>query len=194
MQEHAIRERVIRALREGAELRLQLIDNSADIIIEASRAVYDCLRSGGKVLLFGNGGSAADAQHIAAEFIGRFNRERQPLPAIALTTDTSALTAIANDSGFDVIFARQVQALCQPNDIVVAISTSGRSANVLAGVTAARQQGGRSVGLTGANGGSLAEMVDIPIVIPSTDTARIQECHITVGHLMCEIVDSLMGL
>ena len=194
MDGNPIREKIISALRDGAELRFQLIESSVDVMVQASKAIYDCFQNNGKVLLFGNGGSAADAQHIAAEFVGRFDRERGPLPAIALTTDSSALTSIGNDYGFEVVFARQIQALCQPNDIVVAISTSGRSPNVLAAVMAARERGGRSIGLTGANGKALAEAVDIPIIVPSAETPRIQECHITIGHILCEIIDSLMGV
>jgi len=194
MDGNPIREKIISALRDGAELRFQLIESSVDVMVQASKAIYDCFQNNGKVLLFGNGGSAADAQHIAAEFVGRFDRERGPLPAIALTTDSSALTSIGNDYGFEVVFARQIQALCQPNDIVVAISTSGRSPNVLAAVMAARELGGRSIGLTGANGKALAEAVDIPIIVPSAETPRIQECHITIGHILCEIIDSLMGV
>ena len=164
----------------------------ADNISRAGQAIATTLAQGGKVLLFGNGGSAADAQHIAAEFVGRFVRERKPLPAIALTTDTSALTAIGNDYGFEQIFARQVQALGQPGDVAVAMSTSGQSANVLAGVEAARERRITTIGLAGKDGGRLASAVDIPIVVASTSTARIQECHITIGHLFCELVEALL--
>jgi rfaE bifunctional protein nucleotidyltransferase chain/domain len=139
--------------------------------------------------LFGNGGSAADAQHLAAEFVGRFQRERPPLPAIALTTDSSALTAIANDYGFDMIFARQIQALGCRNDVAVAISTSGRSPNVLAGARAAAEIGMSTIGLIGGNGGPLAELVDVPIVALAANTARVQECHIAIGHFLCEAVE-----
>lgn len=192
MEPTELREHVRIALRDGAELRLRLFDSSVDEIIDAARVVYKCITGGGKIFLFGNGGSAADAQHIAAEFVCRFSRDREPLPAIALTTDTSALTAIANDYGFEQVFARQVQALCQPQDVVIAISTSGRSANVLAGIRTAQAKGARTIGLTGGDGGSMVGAVDIPIVIPSDVTARIQECHITIGHLICEIAESLL--
>lgn len=188
-----IREVVTRALRDSANLRLQLIDEATDVIVRAAHTIHGCIEAGGQVLLFGNGGSAADAQHIAAEFVCRFNRDRQPLPAIALTTDTSTLTAISNDYGFEQIFARQIEALCRAGDVVVAISTSGRSPNIIAGVAAARERGSRTIGLTGLNGNQLAELVEFPIVINSNNTARIQECHITVGHIICEIVDSLLA-
>ena len=152
--------------------------------------IAGALRDGRKLLLFGNGGSAADAQHIAAEFVGRFMRERRGLPAIALTTDTSALTAIGNDYGFDEVFARQVRALGARGDVAVAISTSGRSANVLRAVEAARASGLKVIALTGGDGGSLAGMADVSLrVSASTLSARIQETHILIGHVICELVD-----
>ena len=194
MQDTAIRQQIIDVLREGAELRLHMTESAIDVIIQASHALHDCLKSGGKILLFGNGGSAADAQHMAAEFVCRFGRERKPLAAIALTTDSSALTAIGNDYGFERIFSRQIQALCDSGDVAVAISTSGRSPNVLDAVRAARECGATTIALTGASSEGLVELVDIPIMVPSTNTARIQECHITIGHIMCEIVDCLLGI
>ena len=187
-----IRDRIVASLREGIDVRQRIVDDGLDSITRAGELAADCLQGGGKLLLFGNGGSAADAQHIAAEFVCRFSRDRDPLPAIALTTDTSALTAIANDYGFERVFARQVEALCQPQDVVIAISTSGRSANVLAGIAAAQAKGARTIGLTGGDGGSMAAAVDIPIIIPTDVTARIQECHITIGHLICEVAESLL--
>ena len=152
--------------------------------------IAGALRGGRKLLLFGNGGSAADAQHIAAEFVGRFLRERRPLPAIALTTDTSALTAIGNDYGFDDVFARQVRALGVRGDVALAISTSGRSPNVLRAVEAARDGGLKVVALTGGDGGALAAAADVSLrVSASTLSARIQETHILIGHVICELVD-----
>ena len=192
MQAEDIREQVIRSLREGAGLRLQLIEGCTDVAVWAAEAIQGCFERGGTLLLFGNGGSAADAQHIAAEFVGRFNRDRTPLPALALTTDTSALTAIGNDYGFEQVFARQIRALGRPGDVVVAISTSGRSPNILAGVEAARERGLTTIGLTGGGGDLLAGLVDIAIVVPSANTARVQECHITLGHILCEIVETLL--
>lgn len=192
MQTDAMREQAIRSLRESAELRLQLIEKCVDVIGQAADVLYKCFQRGGKVLLFGNGGSAADAQHVAAEFVVRFARDRLALPAIALTTDTSVLTAIGNDYGFEQMFARQVMALGQPADVAVAISTSGRSPNVLAGVAAAREKRLTTIGLTGGDGGLLALASDISIVVPSDSTARIQECHLTIEHILCEIVESLL--
>jgi len=152
--------------------------------------IVDALRDGRKLLLFGNGGSAADAQHVAAEFVGRFLRERKPLPAIALTTDTSALTAIGNDYGFDDVFARQVRALGARGDVAIAISTSGKSPNVLRAVQTARDAGLKVVALTGGDGGALATAADVTLrVSASTLSARIQETHILVGHVICELVD-----
>lgn len=148
------------------------------------------LLTGRKVLLCGNGGSAADAQHIAAELVCRFETGRRGLPAIALTTDTSALTAIGNDFGFERLFARQVEALGQAGDVLVAISTSGNSANVIAAVKVARDMGLSSIGLLGGNGGVLASLVDHPLIAPSGLTARIQECHILIGHIWCAQIDT----
>ena len=192
MNAEAIRERIVNSLREGTELRLRLIESCAEPIGQAAQAIHRCLRRQGKVLFFGNGGSAADAQHIAAEFVCRFQRDRRPLPALALTTDTSILTAIGNDYGFEQVFARQVQALGRPGDVAIAISTSGRSPNVLAGVRAAQEMGLTTIGLIGGDGGELGSLVDIPIVVPSTNTARIQECHITIGHLFCEAIEEVL--
>ena len=192
MQIDSARDQAIRSLREGADLRLQLIESCLDSITKTAEVLHKCLARGDKILLFGNGGSAADAQHIAAEFVCRFAGDRIPLPAIALTTDTSALTAIGNDYGFEQVFARPVTALGRPGDVAVAISTSGRSRNVLLGVEAARERGLKTVGLTGGDGGSLCAAVDICIVVPSTNTARIQECHLAIEHILCEMVESLM--
>jgi D-sedoheptulose 7-phosphate isomerase len=159
-------------------------------IEECADLMSETLRSGKKVLLCGNGGSAADAQHIAAELVGRYEAERQALPAIALTTDTSALTALANDYDFERIFARQVDALAVEGDCLVAISTSGNSPNVIAAVMAARKRGCKVIGMTGAKGKKLAGLCDACIVVPSDRTARIQEAHITIAHIWCEIIDS----
>ncbi len=183
---------IVRRLQESGDLKKKLASEQAGAIEQAAQVIITALAKGGKVMLFGNGGSAADAQHIAAEFVGRFHLERLPLPAIALTTDTSILTAVANDYGFEQVFARQVQALGKLGDVAVAISTSGRSPNILAGVQAAKELGLVTIGLTGGDGGKLAHRVDIPIVVPSEETARIQECHITIGHLLCEAVEAAL--
>jgi D-sedoheptulose 7-phosphate isomerase len=157
-----------------------------------SRRAARSLRAGGRILTCGNGGSAADAQHIAAELAGRLSRERPALPALALTANTSDLTAIGNDYGFDHVFARLVQAHGREGDVAVAISTSGNSPNVLAAVREARERGLRTIGLVGKGGGKLAPLVDCAIVVPSDDTQRIQESHITIGHALCELVDEAL--
>jgi D-sedoheptulose 7-phosphate isomerase len=180
---------VHRIFRESAEAKLRFVEQYAPRIELVARRMAETLRRGGKILFFGNGGSAADAQHLSAEFVNRFLRERSALAAMALTTDTSALTSIGNDLGFDEIFARQVTALGRPGDVVVAISTSGNSPNVLKGVEAARQLGCITVGLTGRAGGELVRVVDEAFVVPSKETPRIQETHITLGHALCALVE-----
>lgn len=171
----------------------QMLSSSADASAQCAEIIIDTFRNGRKVLLCGNGGSAADAQHIAAEFVGRYETERMALPAIALTTDTSALTALANDYDFERIFSRQVDALAQAGDCLIAISTSGNSPNVLSAVMAARKLGCRIVGMTGAQGKKLAGLSDACLMVPSDRTARIQEAHITTAHVWCEMVDSAMA-
>ncbi len=158
-------------------------------IANSGEVICDALSSGKKVLLCGNGGSAADAQHIAAELVGRYESNRRSWPAIALTTDTSALTAISNDYGFDAVFERQVEGLAQTGDVLIAISTSGKSANVLRAVSKAKELGCTTIGLTGGEGEPLASSCDYSLVIPGTRTSRIQEVHILIGHLWCELVD-----
>lgn len=177
------------ALVDGIRARAQVLSDHAESIVTAAELLRDAVLAGKKVLLCGNGGSAADAQHIAAELVGRFVRERKPLSAIALTTDTSALTAIGNDYGFDHVFARQVEAHGNPGDVLIAISTSGSSKNILAAVSAARALGMKIIGLTGAKGVAFVASCDAGVAVPSTNTARIQENHITIGHLLCEVVD-----
>ena len=173
-------------LCEGARVRLAL-DTGA--IARAAELMRDAVLAGKKVLLCGNGGSAADAQHIAAELVGRYVLERRPLPAIALTTDTSALTAIGNDYGYEHVFARQVEALGAAGDVLVAITTSGTSKNVVAAAEVARRLGMKVIGLTGAKGAAFVDGCDAGVAVPSVVTARIQECHITIGHLLCEVLD-----
>ena len=177
------------SLKQHSNVIELLNEQSRERISECSEILIETFRSGRKLLICGNGGSAADAQHIAAEFTGRYELERKALPAIALTTDTSALTAVSNDFGFERVFARQVEALSQPGDCLLAISTSGTSANVIAAVMAARKMGCKVVGMTGAEGKKLASLCDACIVVPSQRTARTQEAHITVAHIWCEMVD-----
>jgi D-sedoheptulose 7-phosphate isomerase len=184
-----MKEQVIKAFEESAEVKRRFVREHADRIVEVARLIARAFKEGHKVLLFGNGGSSTDASHIAAEFVGRYHRDRAPLPAIALGTDVATLTCIANDYTYDEIFARQVRAHGQKGDIVIAISTSGNSSNVLKGAEAARAIGLITVGWTGGKGGKLASLVDHCFIVPSTVTARIQESHITLGHVLCELIE-----
>jgi D-sedoheptulose 7-phosphate isomerase len=185
---------ILNAFADSANVKQQFAREQADRIAQVATLIAAAFREGRKVLLFGNGGSATDAAHIAAEFVGRYKRERKPLPALALATDIAAITCIANDYGFDELFARQIRAHGQKGDIAIAISTSGNSPNVLKGVAAARECGLVTIGWTGGTGGQLAALVDYPFVVPSPVTARIQETHITLGHVLCELAEEqLLG-
>lgn len=175
-----------RSLLEQMETEL------ADSIALAAGVLVEAFSAGHKLLVMGNGGSAADSQHFAAELVGRFRLERRALPAIALTTDTSALTAIGNDYGFERIFSRQVEALAKPGDVVVGISTSGNSDNISQALQSARSAGCRTIALLGRDGGAIRNMVDIPLVIPSQSTPRIQEGHITVIHILCDLLEQAL--
>jgi D-sedoheptulose 7-phosphate isomerase len=188
-REKALQE-VLNSFRSGTDLRNQVARDCGENIVDAAMLIARCLRGRGKLLFFGNGGSAADAQHLAAEFVGRFRIERQALPAIALTTDSSILTAVGNDYGFDQIFSRQIQALGQPGDVAIGISTSGNSLNVTGAIKQAAKQDLKTIGLAGRDGGSLAKCVDISITVASSNTARVQECHITIGHILCELAEN----
>ncbi|SRR6266567_4483465 len=185
----AAEQRVIDELLEGSEVLRQTAYALSAEIVNVAEHIVTTLHTGGKVMVCGNGGSAADAQHFAAELVGRFRRERPGWAAIALTVDSSVLTSLSNDYGFEQVFARQVQALGRPEDMLVAISTSGNSINVLAAVEVAIGMGVRTVGLTGEGGGALAEMVDHHLAIPSGNTAYIQQGHIAVLHMFCELVE-----
>ncbi|HZN54604.1 MAG TPA: D-sedoheptulose 7-phosphate isomerase [Candidatus Polarisedimenticolaceae bacterium] len=184
---------VARAFDDHRRVMDELARVAVPSIVEAGERIAAALRAGGKLLAFGNGGSAADAQHLAAEIVGRFRRERAGLPAIALTTDTSILTAVANDYGFDEVFARQVRALGAPGDVVLALSTSGASANVLRALDAAAEIGAFRIGLAGRGGGPMRARCDLALIVPGDDTARIQEAHITIVHALCELIDDALG-
>ncbi len=162
-------------------------------IKEAAEAWIAALKNGRKIMFCGNGGSAADSQHIAAEFIGRFQKERRSLPAIALTTDTSILTALTNDYSVDIVFARQVEGLGQTGDILVGLSTSGNSKNVLEAMKTAKAKGIKTIGLLGNDGGAIAPLCDIALIVPSKMTARIQESHITIAHTLCQITEEALS-
>ncbi len=177
-------------LKENIELQRRLVEDFPEKIKESAQLIINCIRNNNKVLLCGNGGSATQCSHIAAEFVGRFKKERKGLPAIALTTNTSNLTAIGNDYGFDKIFERQVEALGNKGDILLAISTSGNSQNVLNAMKKARNNGMKIIGLWGKGGGKSKGIADIEIVIPSDNTPRIQEAHITILHIICELMEN----
>lgn len=181
---------ILNSIGEHIELFQELLSNEIAQIERTAEMLYEAVSNGKKILLCGNGGSAADAQHIAAEFVGRYETERRGLPAISLTTDTSALTALSNDYGFEKIFSRQVEALASHGDVLVGFSTSGNSPNIIAAVMKAREKGCQTICMTGANGKKLASLCDASILVPSRRTARIQEAHITIGHIWCEIIDS----
>lgn len=179
-------------IRENIDTSKAIIENSIDIILCAGKKIENAVKKGNKIMLCGNGGSASDSQHIAAEFINRFKKERKPLPAIALTTDTSVLTSISNDYDYSFVFSKQVEALGKKGDILIAISTSGNAKNVIEAVKAARRKGVFTIGLTGDGGGKLKSPVDLCISISSHDTPRIQEAHILVGHLLCDLVEKML--
>ena len=180
-------------LAESIGVKQRLLAESGDAIVAAGRLLVDAVRAGGKVLLFGNGGSAAEAQHIAAELVGRFGHERPALPALALTTDASALTALSNDFGFERVFARQIEAHARRGDVAVALSTSGASPNILAGARAARDRGCVVLAITGAGGAALAALCDVAVLVASTESSRIQEASLTVGHVWCEMVEAVLA-
>ncbi len=188
----AMFERIVSAFKESAQVKLAFVEDNKERIHEVGSIMATAVKEGNKIILFGNGGSAADAQHIAAEIVGRFKKERNALPAIALTTDTSILTAVGNDYGFETIFERQVEALCLPGDVAIGITTSGNSENVIRGLRKAHDLGATTVAFTGRNGGKVVEVAHYSFIVPSYETPRIQECHITLGHVLCEIIDELV--
>jgi len=179
-------------IEQSIEVKKELSKTQVDNIERCARLVIGALKAGGKLLVFGNGGSAADSQHIAAELVGRFKKERKALTAIALTTNTSTLTAIANDYGYDVSFSRQIEALAKKGDVAMGLSTSGNSKNVIAALNKAKAIGADTVGLTGSGGGQMKGFCDCLITVDSKDTARIQETHILIGHIICELIEDEM--
>lgn len=178
-------------LRKSIKLKTEILNDLSLLttIKEMSLAIIEAYRNKKKLILFGNGGSAADAQHIAAELVNRFELERMALPAIALTTDSSILTSIANDYDYSKVFARQAEALAEEGDVVIGISTSGSSLSVIKGIEVAKEKGAKTIGLTGKNGGELARAADLVLKVPSDDTPRIQEAHITILHIICHLVE-----
>ena len=184
-----MKNRIQDIFKDSVKVKEQTLTENLDAIIKSIEEITKTLQNKGTIFLFGNGGSAADSQHIAAEFIGRFQRERKSLPAIALTTDTSALTALGNDYGFEVIFARQLEGLGKKGDIAIGITTSGNSLNVLEGIKKAKALGLKTIGLLGCDGGKIAPLCDTAIVVPSKVTARIQESHLCIAHTICQLAE-----
>lgn len=187
-----MQDRIKQELKESIEIKNQVSNQLAPQIAIAAEMMIVALKSGHKILFFGNGGSAADAQHLAAELIGRYKKERKSLPAIALTTDSSILTCLGNDYGFEIIFARQIEGLAQAGDIAFGLSTSGNSPNVLKGLEVAKARGCKTIALLGNTGGTIAPAVDLAITVPSNNTPRIQESHITIGHILCSLVEQAL--
>ncbi len=186
-----MRDRIKDILLESIQIKEELLRNDVGKIREITKIVLYSLKKGGKIMLFGNGGSASDSQHIAAELIGRFKKDRTALAAIALTTNTSVLTSLANDYGYEIIFSKQIEALGNKNDVAIGISTSGKAKNVACAIKQAKKMGIKTVALSGGDGGELAKLADISLVVPSFITARVQESHITIGHIICELVESV---
>ncbi|MFA6431085.1 MAG: D-sedoheptulose 7-phosphate isomerase [Candidatus Margulisiibacteriota bacterium] len=184
-----MRNRIESELKESIKTKTEVLNKLVPQIELAANIMIEALRGGNKIFFFGNGGSAADAQHLAAELIGRFKKERKALPAMALTTDSSILTCLGNDYSFDIIFARQIEGLAQKGDIALGISTSGNSKNVLEGFKKAKEMGCKTIGLLGNGGGTITNLSDISVVIPSTNTPHIQESHITIGHILCSLIE-----
>jgi len=187
-----MKDKIVKAFEESIAVKDRFVKENVDTIVGASRLIADAFNDGKKLLLFGNGGSATDASHIAAEFVNRFKRERPGLPAIALNTDVAVLTSIANDYDFSEIFARQLKSLSEEGDVVLAISTSGNSGNVLKAMDAAKRKKLRTIVFTGTKGEKLASRADFGFVVPSENTPRIQETHITLGHVLCQMVEEIL--
>ena len=180
---------IVKIFKDSSRLKEEFVNENLSGIVRVIEAVTSALKSGNKILLFGNGGSAADAQHIAGEFVNRFLIERPPLPAISLSTDVSVITSIGNDYDFSEIFSKQVRAIGQPGDVAWGISTSGKSPNVIKALEMAKKIGMVTIGFTGKDGGDIAPMVDYSLNVPSNSTPRVQEVHITVAHVICEMID-----
>jgi len=187
-----MRDKIKDILLESIQVKEELLRTSIGKIIEITELIIDCLKKDGKVILFGNGGSASDSQHIAAELVGRFKKDRMALAAISLSTNTAVLTSLANDYGYDVVFAKQIEALGRKNDVAIGISTSGKAKNVVLGIKQAKKMDLKTVVLAGGDGGELTRSADISLIVPSSITARIQETHITIGHIVCELVEQAL--
>lgn len=184
-----MQEKIKAELKESIEVKNLVIKSLVPQIEQAARMMLEALKNGNKIIFFGNGGSAADAQHLAAELIGRYHKDRKSLAAVALSTDTSILTSLSNDYGFEIVFARQVEGLAKKGDVAFGISTSGNSRNVIEGIEKAKEIGCKTIGLLGCDGGRIAEVVDLALTVPCKATPRIQESHITIGHILCSLIE-----
>jgi len=184
-----MKERIVRIFDEHTRLQKEFLKHNTELLVKVAEVLLEAFRKGHTVYFFGNGGSAADAQHLAAEFVNRFRLDRRALPALALTVDTSVLTSIANDAGYDRVFARQIEAFGRPDDVAVGISTSGGSPNVIEGIREGRRRGLVTVGFAGGDGGALLRETDHCVIVPSKATARVQEIHIIAGHAICDLVE-----
>ncbi len=187
-----MQDKILKAFEESISVKEKFVKDNVDAIIEVSKAIADAFNDGKKLILFGNGGSATDASHIAAEFVNRFKKERPPLPAIALNTDVAVITSIANDYDFSEIFSKQIKAIGEEGDLVLAISTSGNSSNVLKAMEAAKKKKMKTIALTGTKGERFASKATYSFVVPSDNTPRIQETHITLGHVICQMVEEIL--
>ncbi len=188
-----MRDKIKDLLLESIQVKEDLLRNAIPQIIDIANTITSCIKEDGKVILFGNGGSASDCQHLAAEFVGRFQKERRAMPAISLTVNTSTITALANDYGYESVFSRQLEALGQKKDVVIGISTSGKAKNVSNAIRQAKKMGIKTIALTGGDGGELAKLADVSLIVHSSVTARIQEAHITIGHIICELVEQALA-
>ena len=188
-----MKKNIVRIFQESIHVKENALKENLDQIEDCVNEIVSAFKNNKKLFLFGNGGSAADSQHIAAEFIGRFQKERRSLPAVALTTDSSILTSLGNDYSFDIIFSRQLEGLASEGDIAFGISTSGNSANVIEGINTAKKKGMKTISLTGCDGGKLSKLTDISMVVPSKVTARVQETHSCIAHIICELVESFFA-
>jgi D-sedoheptulose 7-phosphate isomerase len=187
-----MKQKIIKAFSESVKIKERFVEENTETIEEVARLIAGVFNDGGKLILFGNGGSSTDASHIAAEFVGRYRRERPGLPAIALNTDTAILTALANDYDYSEVFSRQLKALANEGDVVIAISTSGNSPNIIKAIDVAKRKKLKTVAFTGAKGEKFASKVNYAFVVPSQDTPRIQETHITLGHVLCQMVEEIL--
>ena len=190
MTEVKMKSEIEKSLNESISVKSEVLSNSVETIARIATMAVDALRDGHSLYFMGNGGSAADAQHISGELVGRFKKDRKALPALALTTDTSVLTAISNDFGYDHCFEKQIEAFARKDDVVFGLSTSGNATNVINALKLAGKIGAKTIGFTGRDGGMIKDIVDVCLMVPSSDTPRIQECHITIGHILCSIIEN----